>query len=395
MRKRISLFLTAVLLITLLAACGETTSDGKRRDKSEGGKPSATPTPTEVVAPTLPPLPTPEPLPEIIEYGCGEPNRAMVAFADYLDKKLDESVYNVNRDPEIRYDIFFLNTDNAPEFWWAEGNSHADAVHVCMFDGEKIVELGCLGEFGSFQYVENGNAIVVKEEAAGVESTTIYMLTETTLFRAVNLSKQVLAGEKGEETKYFVNEIECSEADYNERVKTWSYVTNAASTVRYSEGLSSVIFYDDDPYPIATCYAPIYAHLTALRPGIFRYDVPDDVLEQLVGTWVMDRGEVEGWEYSAKEEGIKASWILEPNGEAERSFSNGFYAETNMYHMSYMPGRMYLGDTATNIWWLKLPVKDKDEYYYFITINAAGELFEYEYCERDFFAACHWYKKAE
>ena len=78
------------------------------------------------------------------------PNKAIMAFADYLDYK---ARIEIDSETDLRFGLCFINSDETPELWWATGGSHADTVTVCMYDGKDVVELGSYGQFGSFTYM--------------------------------------------------------------------------------------------------------------------------------------------------------------------------------------------------------------------------------------------------
>ena len=140
---------------------------------------TATPTPTKAPTATPTPIPLPSQLASIKEYKSDRPNKALLAYAKYLDEKC-----RIGDGTKVRYGLFFLNSDETPELWWGEGGSHVDTVNICMFDGTDVKELGSVGEFGSFTYIPKRNTIVNSYAAMGQSWTTMTVLNGTKLVQA-------------------------------------------------------------------------------------------------------------------------------------------------------------------------------------------------------------------
>ena len=267
--------------------------------------PTATPTMAAAATPT--PLPLPSPLPEIDEYTCDRPNKAMLAFAEYLDEKC----WYIG-DTDLHYGLCFINSDETPELWWAEGGSHVDTVTVCMYDGEGVKVLGEYGEFGSFTYMPKCHTIVSSYNGMGQSWTSVNLLNGTKMFTAFEFLRSEVQTSAGSEIHYYVNEDECSQKDYEDRYNAWQI--DKYTTIGYGDGISVY----DGQYIVNTTYTRMFEqYLSFYSTNPFKYVVPEDILETLGGIWIAEYGEVEGSQFDCEKEGIERRWEFMMVGEQQ------------------------------------------------------------------------------
>ena len=406
MRKKIALFLVLVLMMLLIPACSDDESDSPAKGKTRnGGTPKATvtpteeptgepemtptPTPTETPEPTATPTPTPpnpgkKPLPEIIEFEEAYPNKALMAFAEYLDAKVEKMPEEQMK--SVRYGIFFLNHDETPEFWWAEGGSHADTANLCMYDGSKIVELGSFGSFGSCRYRKHGNVVMSGYQGMGVNISEFLMLSETKLFHAAVFEEHNMDTPEGTQTTWSLEDIECSQEEYEKSLKEWQ--PDTLDVIDYEKGYDLYEYTEDGyTYRVDSAYLWLYAaYVGSYDTNPFFYGIPEDILEQLTGEWILTGGEVEGWEWNAQEEGLSGKWIFEPNGEAEWTDN----ANVRMFRMAFVPRKLW--DEAP-IWYVEAEDKNKPGYYHLVTIFPDGRMTHQHISYQDQYSAVRYYKK--
>lgn len=404
--KLVWLLCIALLLMgALLTACGDDkVQAGKKRD---GKTPTATakpdtPTPTPTATP-IPDTPTPTPSPtptatptptgiplttpdsvELKQFTFDYPNDALLAFAGFLDEKAAETDAAGN-ELYIRYGLLYLNEDDTPELWWAENNSHADSVNFCMFDGEKVVDLGSYGEFGHARYMERKSFLISESAGFGAKGTIINGVDGTSPVRVESFES--VSFMEGEETVngYTVSGTDCDEATFNEHLSVWPIADSA--TVAYENGIPTV---DEYGYPVTTTYTGLYqAFLDRCESAPFLFGVPDEIIGMLAGEWELEGGEIEGYEYSAKDEGTESKWILYPNGEAEY-VSITPRAATAKGRMEFYPGNDVYANSSAK-WRVVIRDMEQPGYDHYLTLTDDGKLFDYYVSFEDCFASCTWY----
>lgn len=407
--KKIALILILVLLVSLLAACegGDDVKKGKTRDGGKNTpteKPTEEPTeqPTDVPTDTPTPTPTPEitgdpaltpfPLPDKIPVSIdisyagvtGPENRALLAFAKFLDEKY--ASYGGNQ-VDLRFGLFFLNGDQVPELWWAEGGSHAEGVNIALYAPlDKVINLGTYGEFATCYYLERGNIIVSSYEGMGATAVSVDRLDFDKMYHAFSFEKNVYDTPDGTVENYSIDEQPCRREDYEERVSAW--MNSGIKKIDYGEGLTMI---GADGYPVQTCYPALYDAYLAMFGGMpFDWGIPDDIKEAIVGKWKLESGEVEGWEWQA-EDGVNESyWIVEPNGEAELT-KVAPYRSVEMYRMEYQPD--YPVMKTDYPWCFRAEDREHAGAYYFLTMMADGRLLQYYYYPSECIASVSYFKK--
>lgn len=405
-RKCVMKKLCAILLVgTLLCACEKTSVDSTNTGKKRDGKgnptptteveptPTAEPTPTVASTPTAGPKPTQSPIPtpdpfELYDFYYDTPNQALMAFARYLDEKVKKA-YNAGEELTLRYGIIYLNSDDTPELWWTENNSHADSVCICMYDGKNVVELGYYGEFGTAKYDPRCGMIVSEYAGMGTAETAIYGLDE---LKAIKLSEFIsidMVIEDNWTTKYSVRGYDCDEQTFLDQLAIWELDTY--QKIDYTDGLTVV---DEAGYVVSTTYTKMYdAFLKSCKEDPYQYGVPDDILEMLTGEWKIQGIEVDGYIADAKSIGYECFWILEPNGEAEYSeYSPN--TDVRMGRMEYYPNTDIYADSDA-LW--RVVIRDWNKsipgYDHYLTILNDGTLYDYYVNFEKLYAACRWYVK--
>ena len=405
MRKRIALLLVMALMILLVPSCTNDEEDAPKKGKTRNGgtptqkvtetptlteeptpteEPTGTPTPTPTVAPTEPPTPTKEPLPEIIEFQEDYPNKALLAFAEYLDEKTEKM--SEEQIKSFRYGIFHLNHDETPELWWAEGGSHADTATLCIYDGKKVAELGSFGSFGSCRYRKHGNVVMSNYQGMGVSVSEFYMLNETSLLRAGSFTEQTMDTPDGAVTTWFMDDAECSQKVFEMNLKDWQ--PDSFDVIDYEKGYDLFVYTEDGyTYRADSAYYWLYAgYVSSYDEHPFMYGIPEDILEQLNGEWTLTGGEVEGWEWKAEEEGISGKWIFEPNGEAEWT-ENG---KAQMNRMELVPERLW---SDMPVWCVRGEDRNRPGYYNVVTILPDGTMVHNHISYSEQYSAVYYYKK--
>ena len=409
MKKKSLLILIMILGIFLLAACGDEEGKAKKGKTRDGGKdkptetvtvtpteevptptPTEEPTPEPTGTPTPTPLPDPDPLPEIIDFNYEEPNRAIRAFAEFLDAKL-KGYKPGTEAPEIRFGLVFLNSDKTPELWWATGGSHVDSVNLCMYDGKKVVELGAFGEFANCMYIPRCHTIVSTYSGMGTNAAAVYLLNETEVFRAVSLEVLTVDTPDGSVTSYFVDGTECSKEDSEKRSNAWQ-IDTAFEWIRYENGLSS----KKDGYDVLSTYEGMYnQYLSFFTTNPFQYGIPDDILKDYSGKWELVGGEVEGWEWKAAEEGMESNIVLEPNGEMELNEIKPNKSSV-MYRLTFEPKQAYISDIGA-YWLLSTNAKStiSENSYYYVMFGSDGNLVLYFVDWDNMMANVRYYKRVQ
>lgn len=331
--------------------------------------PTATPTPTKAPTATPTPIPLPSQLASIKEYKSDRPNKALLAFGDYLDEKC---WYLHGGD--LRFGLFFLNSDETPELWWAEGGSHVDTVTICMFDGTDVKELGTVGEFGSFTYIPKRNTIVNSYAAMGQSWTTMTVLNGTKLVQADEFHIAEYDTPSGTEVHYYVNEQECTQKEYESRYKTWQFDKN--TTVGFGDGIS-VYNYDNGKAISGTQYIALFnKYLSFYSKNPFKYVIPEDIYETLMGKWTLHPG--------FNMPGVVHSWEFPKIG--EQKLIDGTTGNTKTIYFKnpkYIPGREETADYALSLWTIVFEDANKPGYYYQIWMHADGTLLEYQWNDKD------------
>ena len=325
---------------------------------------AATPTPTKAATATPTPLPLPDPLPDIEDFMYERPNKAIMAFADYLDYK---ARIEIDSETDLCFGLCFINSDETPELWWATGGSHADTVTVCMYDGKDVVELGSYGQFGSFTYMPRCHTIVSSYYGMGHYDDSVILLNGTEVFTAFEFEKI----ETGSGYVYYVNGAECSQKDYDDRYNAWQIDTY--TTVEYPDGIS--IF--DGEYHVSTTYKPLFnQYLSFYSANPFKYVIPEDVYETLLGTWTAETYLLEGNLYDCKERGDFHQWVFSKIG--EQKVITGFVGDTVTYtpvNPKYIPQREKPADYALSLWTIEFDDPNLATFVYTLYMHADGTLY--------------------
>ena len=324
MKKRIALLLVLMLLVSLLAACGEEESSAKKGKTREGQKSSASVTPTEEVSvtpvptdgpeptdgpiPTGEPDPTPTPRPATPtptpvsgpgsdDFTYDRPNVALLAFSDYIDDMYAGLTEEEQMD--FRFGLLLLNGDYTPELWWTDGDYHASAVHICLYDGKNVKEIGAFGSFGGCGYLEFQNVVTSEYMAMGTSIFGAYELKGKEFVPMITLTRQ--DHDDGTST-FYIDDEECSEGKYNE---WYDYYYDLGSwEIVYDDGIDLAweMIYEEDVVSSYNLLYPEYLDYV-FDEDPFEYDVPDDVLEALAGKWELTGGENDGRKWSASDYG--------------------------------------------------------------------------------------------
>ena len=324
--------------------------------------PTATPTPTKAPTATPTPIPLPSQLASIKEYKSDRPNKALLAYAKYLDDKC----WSVG-EKDLRYGLFFLNSDETPELWWSEGGSHVDTVTICMFDGTDVKELGSVGEFGSFTYIPKRNTIVNSYAAMGQSWTTMTVLNGTKLVQADEFHIAEYDTPSGTEVHYYVNEQECTKKEYESRYKTWEFAKS--TTADHGDGIS-VFNYDNGKSIWYTQYIALFNKYVSLYPSNpFKYGIPEDMYEMLMGRWNKDSHDDPG--------NPVYYWEFPKIGEQKIVYGTTGNTKTIVLkNQKLVPGRYEEPDHALSLWRLRFEDPSRPGYYYELYMHADGRLFE-------------------
>ena len=324
--------------------------------------PTATPTPTKAPTATPTPIPLPSQLASIKEYKSDRPNKALLAYAKYLDEKC-----RIGDGTKVRYGLFFLNSDETPELWWGEGGSHVDTVNICMFDGTDVKELGSVGEFGSFTYIPKRNTIVNSYAAMGHSWVSMTVLDGTKLVKADEFHIAEYDTPSGTEVHYYVNDQECTKKEYESRYKTWQFAK--ATTAEYGDGIS--VFNSEDGKSIwYTQYIALFNKYVSLYPSYpFKYGIPEDMYEMLMGRWNKDSHDDPG--------NPVYYWEFPKIGEQKIVYGTTGNTKTIVLkNQKLVPGRYEEPDYALSLWRLRFEDPSRPGYYYELYMHADGRLFE-------------------
>ena len=327
MKKRIALLLVFMLLVSLLTACGEEESSAKKGktregqnssasvtptpnpdgpDPTDGPEPTDGPVPTDMPQPTdmpdptptptaKPATPTPTPVITTDEFTYDRPNVALLAFSDYIDDMY--AGLSEEEQEDFRFGLLLLNSDETPELWWTDGDYHASAVHICIYDGKKVKDIGSFGSFGGCSYLEYQSLVTSGYMAMGTSIFGVYELHGTEFETRITLMQK--DNDDGSST-YYIDDIECTKEEYEEEYDYWDL---ASWEIEYDDGydLYWEMDYDDEIVSSYNLLFPEYADWYDEYP--FEYDVPDDILEVIVGKWELTGGENDGRKWSASEYG--------------------------------------------------------------------------------------------
>ena len=324
--------------------------------------PTATPTPTKAPTATPTPIPLPSQLASIKEYKSDRPNKALLAYAEYLDDKC----WNVG-EKDLRYGLFFLNSDETPELWWSEGGSHVDTVTICMFDGTDVKELGSVGEFGSFTYIPKRNTIVNSYASMGHSWISMTVLDGTKLVKADEFHIAEFDTPSGAEVHYYVNDQECTKKEYESRYKTWEFAKS--TTADHGDGIS-VFNYDNGKSIWYTQYVALFNKYVSLYPSNpFKYGIPEDIYEMLMGRWNKDSHDDPG--------NPVYYWEFPKIGEQKIVYGTTGNTKTIVLkNQKLVPGRYEEPDHALSLWRLRFEDPSRPGYYYELYMHADGRLLE-------------------
>lgn len=385
------------MAVMLLAACGgdgEEPRKGKERNRDTEATPTAEPTTEPTAEPTGEPTGEPVPIPTPTEVpgpsvggpDVKYPNTALLAFGYYLDAKLkplsDQDL------ALVRYGVILLNDDEIPELWWTEGGSHVNSVNICMYDGEKVLELGSFGSFGSCRYRKQGGIIASGYTGMGADQTSIYTLSGTKVSETVNYLEQTIMLPEGTQTNYYKNDVPITLEDYIKGMAEWDL--ESMNYIDYAEGVSLFApTSDGGTYRFPTTYTGMYeSYVSMFTADPSFYGIPEDILERLTGEWKLIGGEVEGWEWKAEEEGITGKWIFEPNGEAEITEGES----VDMYRLTYIPRPIFEG---LDLWCVTTPRHGNPGYTYYISIKQDGTIIMFDTNPDEYYSAVRYYEKVK
>ncbi len=341
---------------------------------------TVTPTPTKAPTATPTPLPLPDPLPDIEDFMYERPNKALLAFAEYLDDKC----WELGTTDDLHYGLCFINSDETPELWYAESGAHAESVTVCMFDGNKVIELGSYGQFGSFTYMPKCHTIVSKYSGMGHYDESVILLNGTKTFTAFDFEKV----EAGSGYVYYVNGDECSKADYDDRYNAWQI--DKYTTVGYEDGIS--VFNGEDGKSITyTQYINLFnSYLKFYSTNPFKYGIPEDIYETLLGTWTAECYEVEGGLYYCKDNNVSREWEFSKIGEQKMISSHFGDAKTVVpVNGKCIPGRFSTYDLALSLWRIEFEDPANPTYYFELWMHADGTLYERHWSGVDKYACVY------
>lgn len=210
------------------------------------------------------------------------------AFSDYLldvymEDHYDDSFY------EIKYAVGFVDEDDIPELFVTDGEYHAAGTKVFKYVDGEVVYVGEFGESGGFAFTPRMNNIYSFFLNMGVATNTIFSMNPDGSL--VEKGTFVWCEEYEDMndtyvTKYYVNDVETGEAEYNEAISRFYYDDIENWTLQYDCNFTS--FAD-------TCYnrpeVLQYMLDRALEGEPFTgYITPE--MEAMVGEWELVRAEI-------------------------------------------------------------------------------------------------------
>lgn len=313
--KRILSYILMAVMILALAGCSKSAGDDSSKptgmpagNLEATGTPTPTPTPagtltsTGILTPTGTPTPTPSPdtkTDDAANDNASEQENTTTltpeeysiilnAFSDYLldvymEDHYDDSFY------EIKYAVGFVDEDDIPELFVTDGDYHAAGTKVFKYIDGEVVYVGEFGESGGFAFTPRMNNIYSFFLNMGVATNTIFSMNpDGSLVEKGSFvwSEEYEDASDTYVTKYFVNEVETGEAEYNEAIGSFYYDDIENWTLQYDCNFAS--FAD-------TCYnrpeVLQYMLDRALEGEMFTgYVTPE--MEAMVGEWELVRAEI-------------------------------------------------------------------------------------------------------
>ena len=96
----------------------------------------------------------------------------VAAYKKYLTDILENTDINPNNVP--CFSLHYLDSDGIPELFFSHGESHVNSVTILTYDGEKVVNLGDFGNFGTIGFEERTGTLVETSNAKQMENATVY-----------------------------------------------------------------------------------------------------------------------------------------------------------------------------------------------------------------------------
>lgn len=139
-----------------------------------------------------------------------------VVFTDYKDWRecYKDLLYGMNKIySQCRFSLYDISDDGIPELFISTDEAHAVGCKIYTFT-DTLISLGELGSFGNCQFYPKKNILCSGYTGQGVNQSTLYQLNNSGCLTEL-VSFYDNAGTI-KDTVYKVNEVEVTEADYNE-----------------------------------------------------------------------------------------------------------------------------------------------------------------------------------
>lgn len=425
MRKITAICLTAVLFCLLMTACGE---EAEPREKAKNrltptgaeqvsatpeptgepapsatpeptGEPAPSATPTEPAVPTTTATPTEAPTatptvsaeptlvpvkPEVREFSCDSPNKALLAYTEKLNAIIDEA-QKADSKIEFRFGLCFVNSDITPELWIEYPSDH---VELYAYDGtQSVLLISFSEESGRCGYFEQGNLVSRAYPYEGGYRTDYYVMVELTMSPFLTMEEKP-AGDGNTRYYHEGREILKEEYDYiRMQIVTPSSIDATGSHDSWFVEATGYEYSNSEVYPDLFEEYRTVCGQRGWEP--FPNGIPEEILKLVTGVWQLTGGTVEGWEWSAEEEGDEATWTFDENGNGTYLETAPYEEEPEQYHFTYMPrGKFYEVP-----WCLEVLVDAEREFYFYIWVDNNGRLVQNHFCAPEKFSSLRFFEQ--
>lgn len=133
--------------------------------------------------------------------------------------------YGIDRGIDPKFEYIYINDDDIPELAIADGFGHPDKVNIYMISGNSIIDLGGVGWFGSFEYIDHGNMVHEETTYFGDLINNYYTINGTVLELISSFSDYIGTTDEeiAEGTEEFrVNDHEVTKEEYERRINSLS-----------------------------------------------------------------------------------------------------------------------------------------------------------------------------